>query len=250
MIKKFTVGVLTTGLIFSGAEGVSAITPLASTPSDAFTTTFNMVSNPIPHGIGGRTIVNSTGSTLTTKVTLPVIKENSSFKVTDGTVYVYSGFAGSVESDIGFQYSPTYDVWKPYMKVGSRTNDQVKYLEGGANFTGSNGFKPGSEVQLTIYKNLNGSTRATYWGTSAKGFTGRLISEMQNTNVGSIKNWKVLSTVANTVESEIKVNKGYSATFRDITVDNNPSSLTVHAQEHAYTTTNGNTATINITSKQ
>ncbi|WP_142336112.1 YrpD family protein [Bacillus pseudomycoides] len=43
---------------------------------------------------------------------------------------------------------------------------------------------------------MNGSTRATYWGTSSKWFTGRLISEMRNTNINSVNHWKALSTIA------------------------------------------------------
>ncbi|MBS9443727.1 YrpD family protein [Photorhabdus heterorhabditis] len=115
--------------------------------------------NTITNGIGGRAIINNTGSILITKIALPEIKEGSSFKAEGGTLYVYSGFSGQVESDIGFQYSTTYNVWKPIMKVGSRGQETVQYIEGKDNFTYTNGFKPGSEVQLTIYKNLNGATK-------------------------------------------------------------------------------------------
>lgn len=93
--------------------------------------------------------MNSNGAILVTKIQLP-----SSTQVSNGTAYIYSGFSGGTESDIGFQYSDKYNVWKPYMKVGSKGQDQVQYLEGGSQFTNTKGFRPGSTVQLTIYKTL------------------------------------------------------------------------------------------------
>ncbi|WP_121302583.1 YrpD family protein [Photorhabdus asymbiotica] len=85
----------------------------------------------------------------------------------------------------------------------------------------TNGFKPGSEVQLTIYKNINGATRATYWCTSNKDYTNRLISEIKNTNIISVKNWKILSTIAvprGTPEKNIKIHKNYAAKFKNIVI--------------------------------
>ncbi|WP_054476120.1 YrpD family protein [Photorhabdus heterorhabditis] len=206
--------------------------------------------NTITNGIGGRAIINNTGSILITKIALPEIKEGSSFKAEGGTLYVYSGFSGQVESDIGFQYSTTYNVWKPIMKVGSRGQETVQYIEGKDNFTYTNGFKPGSEVQLTIYKNLNGATRATYWGISNKGYTGRLISEIKNTNISSVKSWKILSTIAvprGIPEKNIKIHKNYAAKFKNIVIDNKPVKPVIHATKKANITTNSNNATIEIT---
>ncbi|MBS9438068.1 hypothetical protein EAE91_13165 [Photorhabdus noenieputensis] len=206
----------------------------------------------IKGGIGGRAILNSKGSILTTKITLPEIKQGSSFKASGGTLYVYSGFSGQVESDIGFQYSAIYNVWKPYMKVGRRGQDAVQYIEGKDNFTYKNGFKPGSEVQLTIYKNLNGATRATYWGISNNGYASRLISEIKNTNVSSVSNWKILSTIAvfrGTPERNIKVHKEYIATFKNVVIDNKPVNPVIHATKGANITTSSNSAAIKITTR-
>ncbi|WP_205634261.1 YrpD family protein [Photorhabdus australis] len=47
-----------------------------------------------------------------------------------------------------------------------------------------------------MYKNLNSATREIYWVTSNKGYMGILISEIKNTNISSVKNWKILSTIA------------------------------------------------------
>ncbi|PGQ44110.1 hypothetical protein COA16_32475, partial [Bacillus thuringiensis] len=110
------------------------------------------------------------------------------------------------------------------------------YIEGKDEFTNLNGFKPGTEVQLTIYKNLNGKTRATYWGTNGKGNTGRLISEIKNTNISKVNNWKALSTIAVKDDSQtknIKVNTQYRATFSDILIDNNPINPISNATEFA-----------------
>lgn len=50
---------------------------------------------PIKKGIGGRATLNSTGSVLTTKVTLPEIKNsNGTLKAKGGELYIYSGFSG------------------------------------------------------------------------------------------------------------------------------------------------------------
>ncbi|MER2473064.1 YrpD family protein [Photorhabdus laumondii] len=218
--------------------------------TQSFLNTLSLREETIKGGIGGRATLNSQGSILTTKITLPEIKQGSLFKASGGTLYVYSGFSGQVESDVGFQYSTTYNVWKPYMKVGSRGQDTVQYLEGKDNFTYKNGFKPGSEVQLTIYKNLNGATRATYWGTSNNGYAGRLISEIKNTNVGSVSHWKILSTIAiprGTPEGNIKILKNYITTFKNITIDNKPVNPVIHATKKSRITTSSNNATIEIT---
>ncbi|NRN28068.1 hypothetical protein [Photorhabdus heterorhabditis] len=46
--------------------------------------------NTITNGIGGRAIINNTGSILITKIALPKIKEGFSFKAEGGTLYVYT----------------------------------------------------------------------------------------------------------------------------------------------------------------
>ncbi len=220
--------------------------------TESFSNRSSLREETIKGGIGGRAILNSQGAILTTKITLPEIKQGSSFKASGGTLYVYSGFSGQVESDVGFQYSTTYNVWKPYMKVGSRGQDTVQYIEGKDNFTYKNGFKPGSEVQLTIYKNLNGATRVTYWGTSNNGYAGRLISEIKNTHVSSVSHWKILSTIAipsGTPEGNIKVHKEYIATFKNVIIDNKPVNPIIHATKGASINTSSNSAEIKITTR-
>ncbi|TWG66456.1 uncharacterized protein YrpD [Bacillus subtilis J26] len=191
-------------------------------------------------GIGGRAYLNSTGAIFVTKIQLP-----SSIQVSNGTAYIYSGFSGGTESDIGFQYSDKYNVWKPYMKVGSKGQDQVQYLEGGSQFTNTKGFRPGSTVQLTIYKNLNGNTRATYWGTNNAGYNGRLISEISKTNVGSISKWKALATVA-TTGSRQSIKSNFSTSFTNITIDNKEITPVIDTQDFAKVTVSGNSVSLSV----
>lgn len=113
----------------------------------------------LPNGIGGRVYLNSTGAVFTAKINLPdTVKYD-----TVSTPYIYSGFRATsgTEADIGLQYSKQYNVWKPLMKVGSKNEET--YIEGKDKFTYNKGFRPGSTVQMTIYKNLSGNTRMTLW---------------------------------------------------------------------------------------
>ncbi|HFK1753530.1 hypothetical protein CN936_18695 [Bacillus cereus] len=242
---------LVSGMVISGLGGIGT-TQANADEMRAHSYVKALQAEPIKKGIGGRSILNSTGSVLTTKVTLPEIKNNNgTLKAKGGELYIYSGFSGPVESDIGFLYSETYNVWKPYMKVGG--NKEPIYIEGKDEFTNLNGFKPGTEVQLTIYKNLNGNTRATYWGTNGKGYTGRLISEIKNTNISKVNNWKALSTIAVKDDSQtknIKVNTQYRATFSDILIDNKPINPISNATEFAKIYTNNNKVSIDIIEKK
>ncbi len=191
-------------------------------------------------GIGGRTYINSNGSILVTKIQLP-----SSMSVSNGTAYIYSGFTGSKEADIGLQYSSTYNVWKPTMKVGA--NNQETYIEGKNDFTYTKGFKPGSTVQMTIYKNLNGHTRATFWGTNNVGYTGRIITEIQNSNIGSVTKWKLLSTVAVTDDIYRKdIRANFSTRFTDITLDSRAVTPVIDTQDFTSIQVSGNTVNMQV----
>ncbi len=165
--------------------------------------------------------------------------------VSKGAAYIYSGFTGSKEADIGLQYSPTYNVWKPTMKVG--TNNQETYIEEHSNFTYTKGFKPGSTVQMTIYKNLNGHTRATFWGTNNVGYTGRIITEIQNSNIISVTKWKLLSTVAVTDDIYRKdIRANFSTRFTDITLDNRAVTLVIDTQDFTSIQVSGNTVNMQV----
>ncbi|WP_276735970.1 YrpD family protein [Bacillus sp. (in: firmicutes)] len=198
----------------------------------------------LPKGIGGRAYLNSTGAVFSAKIKLPdTVKHNDSVS----TSYIYSGFRATngTEADIGLQYSDQYKVWKPLMKVGSKNEET--YIEGKDKFTYNKGFRPGSTVQMTIYKNLNGNTRMTLWGTNNDGYTGRIITEIQGTNIGAISRWKTLATAAVSYESQrdaIKTN--FSTSFNNITIDNKAVTPVIDTQDNAKVSVSGNNVTISV----
>ncbi|ASB61045.1 hypothetical protein SC22_12195 [Bacillus sp. A053] len=197
----------------------------------------------LPKGIGGRAYLNSTGAVFTAKINLPdTVKYD-----TVSTPYIYSGFRATsgTEADIGLQYSKQYNVWKPLMKVGSKNEET--YIEGKDKFTYNKGFRPGSTVQMTIYKNLNGNTRMTLWGTNNDGYTGRIITEIQGTNIGTISKWKTLATAAVSYESQRDAIKtAFSTSFNSITIDNKAITPVVDTQDFAKVSVSGNNVTISV----
>lgn len=198
----------------------------------------------LPNGIGGRVYLNSTGAIFTAKITLPETVKNSD---SVSTPYIYSGFRATsgTEADIGLQYSKQYNVWKPLMKVGSKNEET--YIEGKDKFTYNKGFRPGSTVQMTIYKNLSGNTRMTLWGTNNDGYTGRIITEIQGTNIGTISKWKTLATAAVSYESQRDAIKAtFSTSFNNITIDNKAVTPEVDTQDFAKVSVAGNNVTISV----
>lgn len=196
----------------------------------------------LPNGIGGRAYLNSTGSVFTAKIKLP-----DTIQIENATAYIYSGFRAKngTESDIGLQYSTVYKVWKPLMKVGSK--NQETYIEGKEQFTNHKGFRPGSTVQMTIYKNLNGNTRATFWGTNNDGYTGRIIMEIQGTNIGTLLKWKTLATAAVSSESQrSSITAGFSTSFTNITIDQKAVTPVVDTQDFTKVIPSGNNVTISV----
>ncbi|MEC4030353.1 MULTISPECIES: YrpD family protein [Bacillus] len=197
----------------------------------------------LPKGIGGRAYLNSTGAVFTAKINLPdTVKYD-----TVSTPYIYSGFRATsgTEADIGLLYSKQYNVWKPLMKVGSKNEET--YIEGKDKFTYNKGFRPGSTVQMTIYKNLSGNTRMTLWGTNNDGYTGRIITEIQGTNIGTISKWKTLATAAVSYESQRDAIKAtFSTSFNNITIDNKAVTPVVDTQDFAKVSVAGNNVTISV----
>ncbi|MBS9426875.1 hypothetical protein CE143_09680 [Photorhabdus luminescens] len=194
-------------------------------------------------GIGGRANLNSNGNILTTKITLPVMKTQYAFYVYDGTPYIYASFSGEIESNIGFEYNPTYDVWQPIMSVEGFGSGS--FTEGSEEFSDINGFLPGKEVQLTVYRYLNGATRAIYQGSSNIGYIGRAILEIPKTNINSkqINNWKLFSTVTG---NRIKVDRQYQVKFSDIVIDNTVLKPVIYATKQASVYVTHGKATITI----
>ncbi|WOC58724.1 YrpD family protein [Bacillus halotolerans] len=241
MLKKVLIaGAVGTAILFgtisSGVPGVPGL-PGADTQ-------VAKAASQLPKGIGGRAYLNSTGAVFTAKIKLP---DTVNIQDSVSTPYIYSGFSAKngTEADIGLQYSKQYNVWKPLMKVGSK-NDET-YIEGKEKFTYNKGFRPGSTVQMTIYKNLNGNTRMTLWGTNNDGYTGRIIMEIQGTNIGTLSKWKTLATAAVSAESQRSAIKAtFATTFNNITIDNKAVTPVVDTQDFAKVLPSGNNVTISV----
>ncbi|WP_028558972.1 YrpD family protein [Paenibacillus pinihumi] len=195
-------------------QSINNITPLAAVN--------------LPDGWGGRQRITSSGSVLTTSVNLP----SSVTKAGNGVPYIYVGFSGSKESDMGLQYAmnrgpaQNQPAWVPYMRLsggvyGSQVapNDQVSY---------KNGYKQGTTVGFQAYRNYNntGKVRLTTFGYA-------ICSDYVCTNTGnyylttiveytmavtSISSWKVLATVA-VLSGQTEGTATYSTTFNNIVID-------------------------------
>lgn len=234
-------------VLIAGAVGTAVLFGTISTGKPglpAADTQVAKAASQLPKGIGGRAYLNSTGAVFTAKIKLPdTVKHNDSVS----TSYIYSGFSAKngTEADIGLQYSDQYKVWKPLMKVGSKNEET--YIEGKDKFTYTKGFRPGSTVQMTIYKNLNGNTRMTLWGTNNDGYTGRIITEIQGTNIGAISKWKTLATAAVSYESQRDAIKTtFSTSFNNITIDNKAVTPVIDTQDNAKVSVSGNNVTISV----
>lgn len=105
---------------------------------------------------------------------------------------------------------------------------------------------PSRQHRTTYHlQNLNGNTRATYWGTNNAGYNGRLISEISKTNVGSISKWKALATVA-TTGSRQSIKSNFSTSFTNITIDNKAITPVIDTQDFAKVTVSGNSVSLSV----
>lgn len=94
---------------------------------------------------------------------------------------------------------------------------------------------------------MNGNTRATYWGTNNDGYTGRIISELAQTNVGSITKWKALATVAVTSEDQRPyIKSNFSTAFTNITIDNKAVTPVIDTQDFAKLTVSGSAVSMSV----
>ncbi|MEC0211299.1 YrpD family protein [Paenibacillus ehimensis] len=216
-----------------------------------------MLAGNLPGGIGGRAVVNTNGSYLNTTVRLATPSQLTG--APSGATYTYAGFTGTsgsqaVETDMGLQYSNAYNnhKWLPVMAVfkGSKTYgtfvspyNQVQY---------KNGYKPGSDVNLTAYRNLNGSVRLSMSGyaicsdmTCSSQADTYLTSvlEVANVNVSSVTRWKMLATIAG---SESVTGRSY-AQFKNVNVDGTARNPVKDVEDYATVDVSGNSATITVT---
>ncbi|KZE73174.1 hypothetical protein AV654_33115 [Paenibacillus elgii] len=210
----------------------------------------------LPDGIGGRAIVNGNGSYLNATVRLAA--SNQLTGAPSGATYTYAGFSGTsgsqgVETDMGLQYSNAYNnqKWLPVLSVfkGSKQfgtlvppYNQVQY---------KNGYKPGTDVNLTAYRNSNGSVRLSLSGyaicsdmscSSQTDTYLTAVAEVANINVSSVSKWKMLATLAG---SESVTGRNY-AEFKNVNVDGAARTPVKDVEDYATVVVSGNNVTINV----
>jgi len=212
----------------------------------------------LPNGIGGRVKIFKDGSRLATTVKLPdtALISDIGQGPLKGSKYIYTGFSSqNGEADIGLMWSDVYQAWKPYFifknknQVDQGTADpqysQVQY---------KNGFVPGTEVTITLEKNVNGRIRFTIKGTAkcndpncnnpTQTILTYIIQSNTNPNIGKLDYWKVLATIADN-----EAGKNY-AQFNNIKIDNVNASLATPEVDKASITTSGNNVTITVDSSR
>ncbi|WIM40149.1 YrpD family protein [Paenibacillus sp. PK4536] len=241
------------------------IIDLNDTPLDkniAESTSVAAAISSIPSGIGGRAVISKNGSYLNATVTTATASQMGSTK--SGIGWIYSGFNGtgkrsngtnySMGTDMGLQYSNAYGYvkWTPYVLL----NDGGKEifgdpLRGYDKLQYKNGFVGGTDVNFTVYKNVNNNTRLSLIGfgvcadmecNNTEDTYLTSIIEVAGTNINTVSTWKVLATVAG---SENVTGKNY-ARFSNINLDGNAVTPVVDAQDYATVSVSGNNATINV----
>lgn len=214
-------------------------------------------------GIGGKATIAGNGNYISSTVT--VANSTDMGTTLNGIAYIYSGFSGKntagypVESDVGLQYSKnnagTFK-WKPYFFL-TVTTPTGKLSYNGSHLASynkvndQNGFKLGSNVTMSVYRNINGNTRLSQIGTAictdqtcyTKGDTNLTsIVELAGTNVASVSGWKVLATLGGS--DDVK-GKNY-AKFTGINVDGVTKTPVVYGEDKATVTVGSGTATITV----
>ncbi|NEW05798.1 hypothetical protein GK047_07170 [Paenibacillus sp. SYP-B3998] len=217
----------------------------------------------LPDGIGGKAVVNKNGSYINATVRLALQSQLSG--APSGATYTYSGFSGTgrkydgtnnnfpVETDMGLQYSNAYGYvkWTPVLGLYNGIKSNGSFLSGNDKVQYKNGFKGGTDVNLTAYRNLNGNTRLSISGyavcpdsscsqTADTYLTA--ILEVANTNVTSVSKWKMLATLAG---SESVTGHNY-AEFKNVNVDGVAQTPTKEAEDYASVTIAGSTVKINV----
>ncbi|MEC0231970.1 YrpD family protein [Paenibacillus alba] len=217
----------------------------------------------LPNGIGGKAVVNKNGSYINATVRTAVQSQLSG--APSGATYIYSGFSGTgrkydgtnnnfpVEADMGLQYSNAYGYvkWTPVLGFYNGIHNNGSFLSGYEKVQYKNGFKGGTDVNLTAYRNVNGNTRLSISGyavcpDSACSQTADTyltsIMEFANTNVTSVSKWKMLATIAG---SENVTGHIYTE-FKNVNLDGAAQTPTKEAEDYATVSISGSTVTINV----
>ncbi len=214
-------------------ENEESVTDLKATRAGAFS-----------DGIGGRAYMQA-GNDIACTIKLP-----STATVTTGDAYIYGGFVGSTtQSDIGMMYSKTYNVWKPYMKVGSAMGS---FLSGYDQVQNLNGYLPGQSITANLYNNYNSTGRsrmklqgyAKYATSSGTGSNTYLTTIMEtSTIVSSPTKTKLLATIAENSDNAVGT---YQADFTGITVAGSTPTWGIVDTDYGTVTKGTNSLTIKV----
>ncbi|WP_458120842.1 YrpD family protein [Paenibacillus sp. Z6-24] len=215
----------------------------------------------LPDGIGGRAVIRKNGSYLNTTVRTATASQMGN--TANGIAWTYSGFSGtgvrssggigSVEADMGLQYSKAYGYvkWTPHIGFSNGDKKYGDPLTGYDKLQYRNGFVEGSDVNFSVYRNINNNTRLSQSGygvcadmncTNTADTYLTSILEVASTKVSSVSQWKVLATIAG---SESVTGKNY-ARFSNINIDGVPATPIVDQEDYANITVSGNSATISV----
>ncbi|WP_204826633.1 YrpD family protein [Paenibacillus nicotianae] len=216
---------------------------------------------PISGGMGARATVPS-GNLLEARIhTDGNIKQ---LNLNKGTSYTYVGFTGSTEADAGLQYSSLngqsngYQVWKPYLKLGSSDPWSTNTMLNGYDAVQfQNGYIPGEEVQVSFWKNYVhdnvSTTRLKLQGlakcanstcSNASPTKLAVIMEKNGTGTSNIAAYKILATIADT---DIKASGQVNSSVTNITVDGAPKTPTQAAKStNSSMSISSNSITFNI----
>jgi hypothetical protein len=230
-------------------------------------------SDPIPDGIGGRTKLLSTAARSGNMYT-ETIKLGTTSQVTaaDGEAHSYVGFGGTgtssgstvnVEVDAGLSYSypnssigATHYRWRAnvFVSYGSKTYQPGTYKSGYDEATYRNGYIPGQDLELVLWKKYTDSSVTNAIRLKLMGYAhcaDRLcnnesdtylttIIEFTNVNMTSLNYWKQVATIAGS-----GLGKTY-AEHRNIKVDGTSYTPTLDATDKAIVTISGNNVTMSV----
>lgn len=211
----------------------------------------------LPDGYGGRLKINSNGTSFTSSVYTPSSLQTDGL----GTPYIYAGFSGKYETDLGLQYNTNRGAnqnevaWAPYMRISN--GDTGTFYPGYNGVQFKNGFAPGVNVSTIIYANNNGKIRLKQQGYAICGdlncsnttdtYMVSIVDSKNTYNLGSsnINSWKVLGVLAGSETGKVK----YTTDFNDIKIDNQvvqSSQFNTPDEEKATVTRTGNNVKIQV----
>lgn len=210
----------------------------------------------LPDGWGGRQKISSSGNVLTTSILLPTTVTKSG----NGVGYIYVGFSGSKESDMGLQYSlnrgpgGNQPAWVPFMRLTGNIwadqiapNDQVVY---------KNGYMPGASVGIQAFKNYNstGNVRLVTFGyaicsdrlcTNTGAYYLTTITDYAMT-ISSISYWKLVATFA-VLSGQTEGTGTFQSNYSNVVIDYVAvpnANFQIPETDYATITRNGNNVTI------